>query len=155
MKKAIKLLISILISFLAGAIGSIFTFSSIPTWYAALNKPSFNPPNFLFGPVWTVLYVVMGISLFLIWNSEKKENKKIAITIFGIQIFLNALWSIVFFGLKNPLAALFVIAALYIFIILNIVKFYKINKVAGLILIPYLLWVSFASVLNYFIMILN
>jgi len=155
MKKEIKLLISILISFLAGAIGSIFTFSSIPTWYATLNKPSFNPPNFLFGPVWTVLYIVMGISLFLIWNSEKKENKKTAITIFGIQLFLNALWSIVFFGLKNPLAALFVIAALYIFIILNIIKFYKINKTAGLILIPYLLWVSFASILNYFVMILN
>ena len=86
---------------------------------------------------------------------KNQENKKTAITIFGIQLFLNALWSIVFFGLKNPLAALFVIVALYIFIILNIIKFYKINKTAGLILMPYLLWVSFAGILNYFVMILN
>jgi translocator protein len=154
MQKAVKIIFSLLISFSAGAIGSIFTFSSIPTWYASLNKPLFNPPNFIFGPAWTMLYIIIGISLFLVWNNNK-ENKKFSIIIFSIQLLLNALWSIVFFGLKNPLAAMFIIVGLFVSIIITIIKFYKINKIAGLILIPYLLWVSFASILNYYIIILN
>ena len=153
MNKAIKLIISILLSLSAGAIGSIFTSSSIPTWYSTLNKPVFNPPNYLFGPVWTVLYILMGISLYLIWTNKKKN--KTALTIFGIQLFLNTLWSIIFFGLKNIPAAFIEIILLWAAILYTITVFYKINKNAAYILIPYLAWVSFAAILNFYLLILN
>jgi len=149
------LIISIIIPFIAAGIGSYFTSSAISTWYAILAKPYFNPPNYLFGPVWTVLYALMGVSLYLVWNSRKKLVKRTTYIIFGLQLGMNTLWSIVFFGMKNPETALTVIIALWILIAMNIYIFYKINKIAGLIMIPYLLWVSFASVLNYYIVILN
>lgn len=155
MPKIIKLLLSFVITFSAGIIGSIFTFPAITTWYATINKPSFNPPNFLFGPVWTILYILMAIALFLVWKDNNKKSKLDAMLSFGFQIALNALWSIVFFGLKNPTMAVAVIIALWIMILLTIINFYRINKTAGLILIPYILWVSFASVLNLFVARLN
>lgn len=138
----------------AGILGSLFTFSAIPTWYATLNKPSFSPPNWVFGPVWTILYFMMGISLYLIWISKSKQKQN-AFILFFIQLGLNTLWSIVFFGLKNPTFAFIDIIALWIAIILTIQSFYKINKFAGYLLIPYFVWVSFASILNLFIVILN
>ena len=148
-----KLIISLIIPQLAAIIGGLFTAKSIPTWYATLIKPSFNPPNWLFGPVWTILYLLMGVSLYLIWNSQK--DFKVALIIFGIQLGLNLLWSILFFGLHQPLWAFIEIIFLWIFIVLNIIFFYKISPVAGLIQIPYLLWVSFAALLNFFLWRLN
>ena len=153
MNKPTKLIISILLSLSAGAIGSIFTFRSIPTWYNTLNKPAFNPPNWLFGPVWTTLYILIGISVYLVWTNKKKNTT--AFIIFGTQLFLNALWSILFFGLKNPLIAFIEIILLLAAILYTIIIFYKIDKNAAYLLIPYLFWVSFASILNFSIFYLN
>lgn len=148
-----KLIISILICQLAGFIGSIFTTPSISTWYALLEKPSFTPPNYIFSPVWITLFLLMGISLYLILEKVKIREK--AVIIFSIQLVLNVLWSVIFFGLKYPLFAFFEIIILFIFILLTIINFYKISKVSSYLLIPYLLWVGFASVLNLGIIILN
>lgn len=155
----IKLIISIVASLLAGVIGSGFTSSSIPTWYALLNKPAFNPPNWIFGPVWTTLYILMGISLYLIWNSKKsntnKKYYKIGIKLFILQLVLNALWSILFFGLQSPFFALLEIILLWISILMTMYYFSKISKTAMYLLVPYLLWVSFASILNLAIYLIN
>lgn len=150
MPKNIPLLVlSIGLCLGAGVLGSFFTFSAIPDWYAALNKPSFSPPNWIFGPVWTTLYIMMGISLYLVW-----QKKKVPL-VFWAQLFLNAIWSIIFFGMKNPGLALIDIIALWITIVLTIKSFSKISKPAGYLLIPYLLWVSFAAILNLSIVLLN
>lgn len=154
MKNVIKLIISLLLPQLAGGIGAIFTTPNISTWYANVNKPSFNPPNYLFGPVWTTLFLMMGISLYLIWTTKESNNKK-ALTFFFLQLVLNTLWSILFFGLQNPLLAFLEIIILWVFILLTILNFYRLNKTAGLLLIPYILWVSFAGVLNFAIWQLN
>lgn len=149
MKNLPKFLVSIVICEGAGLIGSVFTFSAIPNWYITLNKPTFSPPNFLFGPVWTTLYFLMGVSLYLVW---KKKN---SLKLFWIHLFFNATWSIMFFGLRNPLLGLINILILWLLIVIVIYKFWKINKTAGLLLLPYLAWVSFATYLNYSIWILN
>lgn len=151
MNKWIKLIIAILICQLAGVFGSIFTSPSIGTWYVELEKPFFTPPNWLFGPVWITLFTLMGISLYLVW--DKKD--KFAISIFGIQFVLNALWSLLFFGLQNPFYGLIEIIVLWFAILITIVRFYKIDKRAGIILFPYILWVSIAAALNYYIWVLN
>jgi benzodiazapine receptor len=151
-----KLVVSILVVELVGILSSFATFSSIPNWYALLIKPSFNPPNWIFGPVWTILYLMIGISLYLVWTSRIKSDLKIkAYWIFAIQLALNGLWTIVFFGMHQILGALAIIILLWIFIILNIFAFYKISKPAAYLLIPYWLWVSFASILNFSIWMLN
>jgi len=152
MNKIWKLIISIIFPFLASAIGGFFTTNSVSTWYVTLIKPPFNPPSWVFGPVWGILYLLMGISLYLVWI--KKFDKK-AFTFFGIQLFLNALWSILFFGLKNPLFSFIEIIILWIAILMTIIYFYRINKNSAYLLIPYILWVTFASVLNFSIFILN
>jgi len=151
-----KLIIAVVASELAGVIGSLFTVSAIPTWYAGLVKPALNPPSWVFGPVWTTLYFLMGIAAFLVWRMgwERKEVK-MALGVFGIQLFLNAIWSIIFFGLHNPGWALADIALLWLTIVWTIALFYKISKPAAYLLAPYLLWVSFASYLNYAILVLN
>jgi benzodiazapine receptor len=153
MKNWIRLLISVLISSSAGFIGGFFTSSSVSTWYVDLAKPSFNPPSWVFGPVWTLLYVLMGVALYLVWINKKKN--KIAFTLFGVQLFLNALWSILFFGLRSPLLAFVEIILLWFAILYMILIFYKINKNSAYLLIPYILWVSFAAVLNFFLFYLN
>jgi len=155
-KNILKLIISILICETAGAIGSLFTFSSIPTWYANLKKPFFTPPNWLFGPAWTFLYFLMGISFYLIWEKSKEnsQNKK-AIFLFFLQLILNSLWSIIFFGLKSPFFAFLEIIILWFAILFTIIKFKLISKKAAYILIPYLCWVTFASILNFSVLILN
>ncbi|MFC1710057.1 TspO/MBR family protein [Patescibacteria group bacterium] len=152
-----KLLIfSIGISQLAGIIGSVFTTSEIDNWYVFLNKPSFNPPNWIFGPVWIILYTLMGISLYLVWlKGYKEENIKRAVNFFLIHLAVNSLWSIVFFGLHDLRLALVIIFTLWLMILYLIKLFLNINKIAAYLLIPYLLWVSFASLLNYSIWILN
>ncbi len=150
----LKLFLAILFCLSAGFIGSFFTITSIGSWYSQINKPFFNPPNFIFGPVWTFLYILMGISLYLVWQSKNK-NKKIALTFFFVQLILNSLWSILFFGLQNPLLAFIEIIILWIAILMTIIKFHKISKAASYLLIPYILWVSFASILNLSIYLLN
>lgn len=140
---------------MAGVIGAVFTTPSISGWYADLNKPFFNPPNWLFGPVWTLLYLSMSISLYLIWNQKDGVKTKTALIFFAIQLGLNTLWSIVFFGMRLPSAAFVEILILLIFIVLTIIKFFSISKVSAYLLIPYLLWVSFASLLNLYIVRLN
>lgn len=152
----LKLMLFIAVCQLAGLIGTIFTFDAIPTWYATLNKPFFNPPNYLFGPVWTVLYTLMGISAYLIYREgTKKKDVKEALNIFWIQLILNSLWSIIFFGMKNPSLAFVEIIFMWVAILVTIIKFYKVSKTAAYLLIPYLLWVSFASILNLSIVLLN
>lgn len=151
-----KLAIAIIVSQLAGVIGSVFTVSSIPTWYATLQKPSFNPPNWIFAPVWTLLFLLMGISLYLIWSRGfKNKETKIALFIFGSQLILNILWSIIFFGLHNPFWAFIEISILWLAILLTTISFYKISKTAAYLLLPYILWVSLAAVLNFSILIIN
>lgn len=149
-----KLLISFVIAFLPGIIGSVFTFSKITTWYANINKPFFTPPNFIFGPVWTILYITLGISLYLIWNKVGTLKNKF-ILIFFVQLILNALWTILFFGFNYLLLSYVEILILIIFVIINIFTFYKISKLSSLMLLPYLIWISFASFLTLFVFLLN
>jgi len=156
MSKLLKLFASILVCFLAAGLGTIFTIPAIPTWYAGLNKPFFSPPNWLFGPAWTILYLLMGIALFLVWRKGTKDKKvREAIKLFGIQLVLNASWSPIFFGAKNLFLALMVIIFMWIFILKTILAFAKINKTASYLLYPYIAWVSFASVLNFSVWFLN
>lgn len=157
MKNKITLLFfSLGVSLLAGAIGSFFTQSSVSTWYLSLNKPAFNPPSWLFGPVWTFLFILIGISLYLILTTKAdKHRKKMAYIFFAIQWILNIAWSFFFFYLQKPLLGWIEILILLFFIILTTVYFYKINKLSAYLLIPYILWVSFATVLNFSIWYLN
>ena len=151
-----KLAISIVGSELAGAIGSIFTVPAIPTWYAHLAKPAFSPPNEVFGPVWTTLYLLMGLAAFIVWKEgSDRRDVRIALGIFIGQLVLNVLWSVAFFGSHSPIAGLIVIVLLWLSIIATIFAFYKVSKGAAFLLIPYLAWVSFAAYLNYAIWTLN
>ncbi|HPO05609.1 MAG TPA: tryptophan-rich sensory protein [Candidatus Gracilibacteria bacterium] len=152
MQKFFKLIVALLIPQIIGGIGAIFTVSAIPSWYSTLNKPFLNPPNYIFGPVWTILYLMMGISFFLIW--QKGFAKKTG-GFFMIQLFLNGIWSFLFFGLQSPLLALIDIILLIIFLALTIFYFFQNNRLASFLLIPYFLWITFASYLNLMIYILN
>lgn len=156
MNKFIKLLVSLGVCLGAGFIGSVFTRQSVTTWYQTINKPSFNPPDWIFAPVWTTLFILMGIALFLIWQKgfTEKDNK-VALYIFVLQLIFNMMWSLAFFGLRSPFLGVVVIVVLWVLILLTILKFFKISKLAGWLLIPYILWVSFASVLNFSIWQLN
>jgi benzodiazapine receptor len=152
----IKLIVSIVACQCAGLIGSIFTTPAIPTWYATLQKPAFSPPNWLFAPAWITLYLLMAIAAFLIWRKGLgEEGVKSALVIFLIQLVLNALWSVVFFGLQSPLYGMVVIIALWVAILLTILRFFKLSAAAGALLLPYILWVSFAAILNISIWVLN
>ncbi|MFC1511198.1 TspO/MBR family protein [Candidatus Margulisiibacteriota bacterium] len=153
--KTIKLLISLAVVFLAGFIGQIYTMPSIPTWYATLNKPFFNPPNWIFGPVWTSLYVLMAVAAWLVWQKDWSRAVKIALGFFIGQLALNSLWSIIFFGLHLPLWAFIEIIVLWLAILLTIFKFKALSQPAAWLLVPYILWVSFAAVLNLMIVVLN
>lgn len=144
----IKLIVSIIVPLGLGSIAGIFTAQSVPEWYATLNRPSFNPPNWIFGPVWTMLYILMGISLFLIWKLEISKERNLAILVFMLQLLLNFGWIFIFFYFNMIGLALIEIILLWIFIVIMLVLFYKIKPIAAYINIPYLLWVSFATVLN-------
>lgn len=150
MGKLPKLLLSILLCEGAGLFGSIFTLNSVTSWYPTLVKPFFNPPSWVFGPVWTILYLLMGIALYLIWGTKKKN-----LNWFWVQLVLNVLWSVVFFGLKSPSLGFAVIVLLWVSIFQTIGAFRKINKISAHLLWPYLAWVSFALLLNLSIIILN
>jgi translocator protein len=155
--KVSRFMVSIILCLSAGAFGSIFTATSVETWYQSLNKPSFNPPSWLFAPVWTALYLMMGVSLFLVWSSQNTPGgkKNASIILFLIQLILNALWSVLFFGLQNPLLAFIEIVLLWLAIIATISFFRKISAFSAFLLVPYLLWVTFAAILNLSIFILN
>ena len=147
-----KLFISILIPLLVGGIATFFTTSGVNGWYAMANKPSFNPPNWLFAPVWTALYIMMGIALFLVWKSEgHKAIKQTAFILFAVQLLLNFLWSFIFFYAKQPGWAFVDIMAMWIAILLTIIWFTKISITASWLLVPYIFWVTFASLLNFYI----
>lgn len=141
---------------LAGVAGSLVTITGPGSWYDLLAKPSFNPPSWLFFPVWSVLYILMGISLFLVLM-EKRRGREVTIplVLFGVQLVLNALWSYLFFYLESTLLGLAGILVLWIFILATMVMFFSVNRVAAILLIPYLAWVSFAAVLNYALYMLN
>jgi len=144
----IKLVASLLLTLAIGGIAGIFTTEVIPGWYATLNQPSFNPPNWVFGPVWTTLYTIMGISLFMIWRLDAGKERNQAILAFMVQLLLNFCWSFFFFYFKMIGLALVDILVLWITITFMLVRFYKIKPLAAYINIPYLLWVTFATALN-------
>ncbi|MFC1905493.1 TspO/MBR family protein [Chloroflexota bacterium] len=152
----LKLISSIIACQFAGFIGSIFTAASIPMWYTSLNKPPFTPPNWLFAPAWIILYLLMAIAAFLIWQKGlNSKGVKKALILFLIQLVLNSLWSVIFFGLQSPLWGMILIVLLWIAIIFTMLKFYKISTAACWLLLPYILWITFAATLNFSIWILN
>jgi tryptophan-rich sensory protein len=150
------LAVSIIIVLLIGFLGNLVTLPEITTWYVTLIKPAWTPPNWVFGPVWTTLYVLIGISLYFVWKKGlNRKDVKIAIIVFAVQLILNFLWSLIFFGYKSLLGGLIVIILLWISILLNIIVFYRISIPAGVLLIPYIIWVSIATYLNYSVYLLN
>lgn len=155
-KDLYKLIPSLIICQLVGFVGSLFTSPSIYEWYVYLDKPSFTPPNWVFSPVWISLFVLMGISLFLLWDKTLRDRLvRVALFWFAVQLVLNMLWSIIFFGLKSPFFAFIEIIFLWISIVLTIINSFKVSRLAGALLIPYIVWVSFAAVLNFSIWNLN
>ena len=154
MNNILKLIISILLPFAAGAIGSLATIPNISTWYANLEKPALIPPNEVFGPVWTLLYLLMGISFYLVWTAKRPASRN-AYVFFGIQLALNTLWSVVFFGLHQPWAGVLVILLLIGAIVLTMKAFAKVSSVAMWLLTPYVAWVGFATYLTIGVATLN
>lgn len=152
--KKIKLIICLLSCQIAGLIGIPFTSIAVSTWYTTLQKPFFSPPNWLFGPVWFILYLLMGISLFLIWESRSKE-KYFSLKLFGVQLLLNAFWTPLFFGLKMPGLAFLELMVLEVIICWTIIRFYRIKRWAAYLMLPYAIWVAFALLLNLMIVYLN
>jgi tryptophan-rich sensory protein len=149
-------ILALLIPQLAAIIGSLFTTSAIPTWYATLQKPSFTPPNWLFAPAWTTWFLMMGVALYRIWTSKAKTpEKQRAEKLFYLQLVLNAFWSILFFGLRAPTLAFAEIILLWGLILITLIRFWQIDRWAGMLLIPYLAWVSFAASLNFAVALLN
>lgn len=148
-------MLSVGVCFVAGAIGSYFTFPSINSWYLNLHKPFFNPPNFIFGPVWSTLYLIMGVALYIILTKKNSKAKREGLKYFFIQLGLNSLWSILFFGFHNPLLAFIDILLLWLTILITMRYFLLVSRTSGLLLVPYIIWVSFAVILNLAIIVLN
>lgn len=157
MNKITKIIIALAICLMVEYSASIVTRPSVETWYPTIAKPVFNPPNWIFMPVWTLLYILMAVAAGLVWDKIKEQNQevKVALGFFLIQLTLNAIWSYIFFGLKNPMLALIEIVLLWLMIYETYLKFTKINKTAGYLLIPYMAWVAFAGILNASIWWLN
>ncbi len=152
----LKLIIAVVICELAGIVGAFFTASAIPEWYGGLAKPALNPPGWVFGPVWTALYLLMGISVYLIWREGRERREvRFALIAFAIQLILNAIWSPLFFGARSPFLGLIDIILLWLAVLWTMALFFRISKSAGWLLVPYLLWVSFAAYLNFSIWLLN
>jgi len=152
----VKLIIGIVACEGAGGIGAIFTTPKIPTWYAGLKKPTFTPPNSVFGPIWITVYLLMGIAVFLVWREGlDQEGVPIAFAVFWGQLVLNILWSVIFFGLRSLLGGVVVILLLWVAILVNIITFFGVSAIAGGLLIPYIVWISIAANLNMQVWILN
>ena len=152
---AAGLVVAIVVCFAAAAVGGWATTSSVDGWYAELNKPTWNPPNWIFGPVWTVLYLMMAIAVWLVWNRSGFRKSKIALGWFVFQLLLNVVWSVFFFGMHQPGFAFVEIIGLWLAIVMTMVVFFSHSRVSVLLLLPYLLWVTFAAFLNYTIWNLN
>lgn len=156
LKKAAKFITTVVVCQLAGFIGSLFTTPSIPTWYAGLQKPGFTPPNWVFSPAWITLYLLMGVAAFLVWDKGLRvRGVKTALIFFGVQLLLNVLWSVLFFGYSSPFLAFIEIIALWFAIAVTILTFSRVSKAAAYLLVPYILWVSLAAALNVAILKLN
>ncbi|MEL1252846.1 TspO/MBR family protein [Flavobacterium sp. DGU38] len=157
MNKFVKIAIAVVVCLAVGYSASLVTRPSVAEWYPTIEKPFFNPPNWIFMPVWTLLYILMAVAAGLVWDKIKEQNEEVkkALGFFIIQLTLNAVWSYLFFGLKNPMLALIEIALLWLMIYETYLKFIKINKTAGYLLILYLAWVGFATILNASIWWLN
>lgn len=151
----VKLVAALAASFLAALIGSVFTIPSITTWYASLNKPFFTPPDWLFGPAWTILYLLMAIALFLVWRLPQSKQRDSAIAVYAAQLITNVLWSVGFFGFHNILLGIALILLLLALIVLTTYEFYGLSKPAAYAMVPYILWVSFATCLNVAVFLLN
>ena len=141
------LIIAILLPIVVGGLGGIVTGSSVKTWYPTLNKPSWNPPAWLFGPVWTALYAMMGLASWRVWRRQSPASRR-ALGWYGVQLGLNSLWSILFFGMRQPGLALAEIVVMWAAILITAIKFARLDRLAGVLMIPYQLWVSFATALN-------
>lgn len=139
----------------AGGLGALATTPEIEGWYQTLDKPAWNPPDSVFGPVWTTLFVMMAIAAWLVWKPQGLQASVMPLTFFAIQLVLNIAWSWIFFGLHQPGWAFVEIVILWLAIVLTTVAFFQSSKLAGWLMIPYLAWVSFASVLNFTIWRLN
>lgn len=149
MSSIIKLIIAVAIPLVVGGISGYFTVTGVESWYLTLQKPSWNPPNWIFGPVWTTLYVMMGIALFLVWKEDtSSELKAIAVILFAVQLLLNFFWSFIFFKLEQPGWAFAEILVLWLMLLACIFAFGQVNKTAAWLLVPYISWVSFATILN-------
>jgi translocator protein len=156
MNNTLKFVIAVSIPLLAGGISGFFTVTGVESWYQYINKPSWNPPNWIFGPVWTTLYIMMGIASFLVWKADTSyELKKIAFVLFGVQLLLNFCWSFLFFKLEQPGWAFAEIIVMWLFILMTIFAFAQVSKTAAWLLVPYISWVSFAAILNYTIWKMN
>lgn len=153
--KLFKIAGFVLLAEALGSIGALFTTPKIPGWYTTLEKPFFSPPNWVFGPVWTILFALLGIALYIVWEAHGHPRRKIALLLFGVQFGLNILWSLFFFGLESPLLGFIDIVLLLILIVWMMVEFKKISSSAGRLLIPYILWVGFATILNFSIWLIN
>lgn len=147
-----KLITSIIICQLAGLIGAFFTMPAIKDWYQTLKKPFFAPPDWVFTPVWITLFLLMGVSLFFVWKNKSNGESRV---VFGTQLILNILWTAFFFGLKSPGLAFIEIIFLWFAILCTIISFYRVSKIASLLLLPYILWVTFAAALNFVIWMIN
>jgi benzodiazapine receptor len=147
-RDAVALVIAILVCFAAAGIGGLFTARSVPTWYQTIEKPSWTPPSGVFGPVWTVLYLMMGIAAWLVWRKDGFSGAGPALGVFGVQLALNALWSVLFFGMRNPGAGFAEIILLWVAIVATVALFWRVSALAGALLLPYLAWVTFAAALN-------
>lgn len=156
MNNVVKFIIAVAIPLLVGSLSGFFTVTGVESWYQTIEKPSWNPPNWIFGPVWTTLYIMIGIALFLVWKEDTSEElKKIAFNLFAVQLILNFFWSFIFFTQQQPGWALVEIIAMWFFILMTIFAFAQVNKTAAWLLVPYISWVSFAIILNYTIWQLN
>ena len=155
-RKWIGLAVSLAVPLAAGGVGAVPTFRAIPDWYRTLKKPSWTPPGWVFGPVWNVLYLMMGLAAWPVWKSEREDQRRrVALGVFGVQLGFNTLWSLIFFGLRSPGLALAEIVVLWRLILETVIRFYDVKPVAGALLLPYLLWTTFATGLNAAIWWLN
>jgi tryptophan-rich sensory protein len=153
--KFLGLILSLVICFAASGIGALFTTPQIDGWYATLNRPSIAPPNWVFGPVWTLLYLMMAVAAWVVWKKDGMRQAALPLTLFGVQLVLNVLWSVLFFGMENPFLAFLEIVILWLFILATTIAFFRESRVAGGLMVPYLCWVTFAAVLNYGFWTLN
>ncbi len=151
----VKLIISLAVPLVAGSGSTIWTINSIPTWYASLNKPWWTPPNAAFGPVWTILYILMGIALFLVWRTPRDRTRDVGIILFAAQLAVNVIWTFAFFGLQNTLYGVLAIIPLWLLIAATIYQFFKVDRWASYLLVPYIVWVTIATALNVSVYLLN